>query len=572
MSRAYALHWLEALLAVSALGVAFARPRLGGRWFARAEAAVASLATRPRRACLLVALVAMGWRAAALPLTGVRTPRVMDEHVHLLAASTFRHGRLTNPTHPQWVHFEAPHVVQRPTYASMYPPAQGMALALGAALGHPLVGVWLSMGLACAALTWMLYAWLPPAWALAGGLLFAVRLGVFSYWATSYWGGAVAMLGGALLLGAVPRLLRRPRVAAALALAAGLALLANSRPFEGLVAALPAAAVLVAAALRAVRAGGSERGAWARVGGAVALALALLAAGMAHYNRRVTGSALTLPQQVSWGEYRAASQFVWAAPPAVPAYRHAALRDFYLWERRQHVESRTAGGYLARLGGHGWGFLSFFFGPALLVPLVMLPRVARDRAAWPLLATTGLVVLALAQEVWFFPHYAAPITAAVWALLVLSLRALAGARWRGRPVGLALARSVAAIVLVMAVARTALGRRLDDYTDRGPPTLWYSGGAGHPARAALQRRLEALPGDHLVLVRYGPQHAVHREWVYNGADLDGSRVVWARDMGAAANAGLLEHYRSRRVWLLEPDLVGSTVEPPLEPYAAERAR
>jgi hypothetical protein len=43
------------------------------------------------------------------------------------------------------------------------------------------------------------------------------------------------------------------------------------------------------------------------------------------------------------------------------------------------------------------------------------------------------------------------------------------------------------------------------------------------------------------------------DWVYNGADIDGSKVVWARDMGTAKNQELIDYYKKRQVWLIEPD-------------------
>jgi hypothetical protein len=85
--------------------------------------------------------------------------------------------------------------------------------------------------------------------------------------------------------------------------------------------------------------------------------------------------------------------------------------------------------------------------------------------------------------------------------------------------------------------------------------------------------LQQLSGQHLVLVRYGPDHSPHEEWVFNDADIDASKVIWARDLsgqpverrplGAGLHAppnesrdpnqALIDYFSDRSVWLLNAD-------------------
>ncbi len=517
------------------------------RTFAGMERRLTQLARHRRWSVTLVGLAALTVRAALLPLVPVPSPAIPDEFSYLLAADTFASGRLANPPHPLWVHWESFDINVLPTYQSMYPPAQGMFMGAAQWLtGIPWLGVWMSVGLMCAAVTWMLQAWMPPPWPLVGGLFCVLRFAVFSYWINSYWGGAVAALGGALVLGAAGRLRRKQTVTPALVLALGLLLLANSRPYEGLLLSLP---VLVALLLWV------GRESWAvslrRLALPAAAVLIAGAAGMLYYNWRGTGHPLLMPYQVNQRAYHITNTFLWQARNPIPAYNHEVLRRFYMyWELPDYLRlHHDPDGLQFVMDKKLRAYYSFFVWPLLLllVPGGWQMMRSRKLRLFPCLLLT---VLAGSLLIIWSPqaHYLAPAAGAVVGVALYGLRLLRAWRPRRWPVGVAAARAIVLLVLCWMLVLGGREALNPFHLDAQQPFLPHQ-----IDRARLQAQLQRLPGPQLIFVKTRRNHEAGEDWVYNRASVDAAKVVWARDMGPARNRELLRYYPGRHAWIVDQD-------------------
>ncbi len=505
-----------------------------------------------------IGMLAFVGSAAIGLLLGIAAPSVDDEFSYLLAADTFLHGRLTNPTHPMWVHFETPHVIHVPTYTSKFMPAQGLILALGRLVGGlPIVGVWLSVAFMCAAICWMLQAWVPRRWAMFGGLCAVIHpiIGISGYWAQSYWGGAVAAAGGALLLGGVRRFMRMPRTHYAVAAGIGLAVLANSRPYEGLLLSLSVAIAILMWIASKHRAdlGVIIR----RVLLPLGLMSALTLAGVAFYNYRVTGSIFQLPYLVHEKMYSVSPLFIWESLPPAPTYRHDVIRDFHaVFELPVYLEKRSFWGFISR----NFAALMFFmfYGLGIFaIPLIgsfrtLLAWVWRSRWGRMALLVYLIFAMGIMVEIHNRLHYWAPVTALNYYFVIQSARL-----WRARD------RRVGRFVtfLVPALALTALA--ILSYRSIGSQGEL----ASHSQRAKLLARLINTNDSHLIVIKYGPNHSSLNEWIYNEADIDGSKVVWARAMDPKEDCNVVRYFRERKIWSLEIDNDEEPIQ--LKPFATQ---
>jgi hypothetical protein len=561
------LMWIEFGLVIGAVVLAITVPELGSKFFQFTEQKFGQLAGQKRRVVVIVGLLALCGRVALLPILGIPQPHINDEFSHLLLADTLAHGRLTNPTPPMWTHLETYHVLMRPTYNSMYPPGQGLILAAGEVLArHAFVGVWLSIGIMCAVICWMLQGWVTPQWALLGGILAILRLGLFGYWANSYWGGAVAAIGGALVLGAIPRIFVFERVRDALILGFGLAILVNSRPYEGLILALPVAAALLLKLFSKKQIHFSETMRHVVVPlGSVLTVAALLTC---YYFYRVTGSPFQLPQLVERDTYAVAPYFLWQSPRPEPAYRYQSMRDFYTHKELNFYKSaRTFKGIIAVSAVKAIHIWFFFLGPVLTLPLLtglVLSRYpTRPFANWKIAFLTSemvVCVLGIAAEVFFFPHYAAPMTGLIYIAIIIAIRETRGYHWRGKPVGLFLSRAIPALGILMIILRASLPS-----AQLSPPPArlitWYNYVPLKTERARVAALLAQNAGTHIAVVRYKKNSQSEYDWVYNDAKTDDAKIIWARDAGASQNKELVNYYPERKVWLVEPDEVPAKISP-----------
>jgi len=547
-------------LAALCVALAFIRPALFQWLFVAVEQRLVVLSKRRWLCALVIFLLPMAGRLLLLPVYQPPVPFIHDEYAYLLQADTFSSGRLSNPPLPFANQLETIYIFATPTYSAEYEPGQGFFLAMGERIfGCPWAGVLLSMGLFCALTYWAFLGWLRPSWALTGGLLVVVEIGVLSYWMNSYWGGCVPGIGGALTLGGLARLRGRFRALDAVLVAFGIFILLCTRPLEGALLSVLVAGFLLFWLLTTQPAPKTL---------VLRLALPMLAVFipaalfLAHYNHQVTGKPTEVPYLLYRARYAIPQGFYWQKPPAAKAPMPADIEGEYRVQVIQRERADSLKGFLVVTGGKLRKFWEFYIGVLPTVFLVALPFIWRERNMDIVLFST-LIILGLYNLSYFayFPHYSAAVGSIVFLVLIQCIQIVR--RWG--TAGLFLSRAVpAACVLSLLIAMSGkLAEPLLPASVKGIANFWNSQYVRWVSRERFVPDLQAEPGKQLVLIRYNPLlHENDNAWTFNLANLQNEKVVWARESSDPnENRRMIDFFKGRKVWLAEPDATPQRIIP-----------
>jgi hypothetical protein len=230
------------------------------------------------------------------------------------------------------------------------------------------------------------------------------------------------------------------------------------------------------------------------------------------------------------------------------------MRDFYRWELNWFNQSRTAMGFFRGSSEKFRQWWQLYLGPALTLPLLALPWAAFDRRLRLPLLVLLFMFLGFSVQTWTLPHYFAPATGVLYLVVMQCMRHLSLWRWRNRPLGASLVPIIPLVSCALIVLRLSAVVAHASIEPKWP--------RGNLDRVHMLRDLAQMPGRQLVIVTYGPHHDFDWEWVWNHAEIDSSKIVWARDMGDAGNRELLDYFKDRTVWRMN----GDDSPPKLKPY------
>lgn len=476
---------------------------------------------------------------------GIPLPAIHDEFSYLLAADTYRHGRLSNPTHPYWQHFESMHIIHEPRYASKYQPAQGAMLALGRILfGEYYYGNLISIIIVSLSLYWMLRGWFSFRWSLLTVFMFNFNP-VIVTWGQNYWGGAIPLIGGALMMGVAGRIINNYHTVNALhgiILGIGLFIFANSRPYEGGVIFIIVCLTIVFILVR----NGCYQIVIQRLLGPFFIVIIITIIWLAYFNWSISGSVVRMPYVIHEQAYAIAPIFVWQKVKKQLQYRHEEIKKLHAdWSV---VVTRPPRNSLIDFAVIGFRKLllvlkafcqQIFILVFLAISVIQMYRIRIIMLMYIWGPVFMMFVLFEAGPIAL--HYVAPACGLLLIIVTKSLNSVSKCKFKDKNIGMG--------IVVIVIALSLFGDLHGIYRTAAVKVQgqWYQ------KRDVINNDFSADKNKHLIFVRYGSYHNIHEEWVYNAADIDDSAVVWARTMGPDADDRLCNYYSERKWWVLEVD-------------------
>lgn len=496
---------------------------------------------------------------------GMPKPFVHDEFSYLFMADTFALGRVVNPEHPLAQFFQTFHIIQHHgIYVSKYFPGLGLQLLAGKLLGHPIIGVWLTVGLFGASLLFFLRQFFSSRVALMVSVICSMQFMVLSYFGYSFWGGSLLALAGIWALGGAILAAARRQLRYAWISAAGMLICMLTRPFESFFCLLPLAGWQLYSLLRRSRISGWHWN-WRLLAPMVSgVCLGFLLLGI--YNQRITGSWTTLPYSIYDRFYQpygvlflgehAAKQADDSFFQSLPEPFHQ-MRDGYIVERRQRTEHFFRVKFEAACE-----IISFLF--PVVIAWMFIASFASEahwkNRLWQLCVLTIAMRLAPLLLSWSSTnaHYSAVWIFPVAVLCAFGLQWLFSASLTKPFVKAAVIVSILWLAGVYALSFDSnmnfSWKYLTSYYDQSTDGRLN-------ARWAVKKYLDGAPQRDLVFVRYGRGHNFLWEWVYNSPQIDAQKIVWAHDLGEKQDLRLIAYYPDRVVWRVTvPGFPGVTLE------------
>ncbi len=519
------------------------------RLFAKFENLVGKIADRPYLSAALIAGVATCARLALSPFLGTPQPIVADEVSLTLQAKTYLAGHLASHVNllPD---FGSIYVIVSPTYASMYPVLRSFPIFIGLFLG---IGAWGGVLLSMVALTvaayWMVREWINSRYAFIASLIVMVRYGLFSLWVNSFWGGAFTALGGVLLLGGFKAIRSRPNLLNGAVVGLGVFIMMTTRPYEGMVYAIPFGAALV---IQFIRSTTLERKSLIPAGMA---ATVLVAAGFGLtlvHNQAVTGDWKIPPYAL----YRQTGSQVPAflvesgGPREAAPARYAKNEYVNAFELRSYNRRETWAGIYSAEAFRLRNNWNFYFGFALVIPFALGIYALRGEPT--LLVAAASLAVGLSLETWDLAHYAAPAFGFFILATMAGFKSLRQWRPWGYPFGLSLSR-VLPLALVLGSAIPLSSALTGQPTFVTPvnnhfsaPCCWLRPRSFH---MTVANEVDRYRGKNLVIVDTGPKAPKEGILVSNDPDIDNEKTIWIND-DAEFNRLEIDRYPDRRIWRL----------------------